>query len=75
MNSWLDPRCWPAQLCSGVTLGAHTAPLYAWALCPLWAWHQLCPQQWLRQLLSSPCQGSSHWAPGEEEEGGPVMRL
>lgn len=51
MNSWPDPRCQPAQLCSRVTLGAHTAPLYAWAPCPPWAWHQLYQQQWLRQLL------------------------
>lgn len=29
MNSWPDPRCQPAQLCSRVTLGTHTAPLYA----------------------------------------------
>lgn len=75
MNSWPGPRCRPAQLCSGLTLGAHTAPLYAWALCPPWAWHQLHQQQWLRQLLSTPCQGPSHWAPGEEEEGGQAIRL
>ena len=70
MNSWPSPRCRPAQLCSGVTLGAHTAPLYAWALCPPWAWHQLHQQQWLRQLLSTPCQGPSHWAPGRRRREG-----
>lgn len=73
-NSWPDPRCQPAQLHSRVTLGAHTAPLCAWAPCLPRAWHRLYQQQWLRQLLSSPCQCLSPWAPGEEEEGGLVIK-